>query len=440
MTTIGPGSSNVSRSTSTPSTSPSTSTSSSSESRPTPGDSYQIKSGDTLSAIAKEAYGDASQWPKIAEANPGLVTADGHIKAGDTINIPKAGADGMQSTAHQSNANKVVGNTGNGSNGSAGVPEGDPNLQGDLQNQLQQANQGGPTVKDKVGKGGAGKNYKVTSDVRSSSSKRTYSKGGGWMDEKKDVADEAQDKKKVSADWSANATIASRSATVKDSVWKAGDIDGEGVKLGDTNITAKGEVHALHAQATGSAAIGVDIKKGTIKGDVSGKVEAHLVGAEGKVSTGQYGNNVIHGQTDVSGKAFVGAEASGNVTVNIDPRKGDVKVGAGVDAFAGAKASATVKQTVGVAGHDVGSVGATGEVYAGVGVKAKAEAGFEDGKFKATVELGAALGVGAGVKLNVDVDVVGTAKAARDTAVAAYNGAKNLASSALDKAKSLLPW
>jgi nucleoid-associated protein YgaU len=49
---------------------------------------YTVKAGDTLSRIAKEQYGDASQWEKIQSANADLITDPDKIQVGWTLNIP----------------------------------------------------------------------------------------------------------------------------------------------------------------------------------------------------------------------------------------------------------------------------------------------------------------------------------------------------------------
>ena len=49
---------------------------------------YEIKSGDTLSAIAKQFYGDASQYPKIFEANREVIKDPNKIFVGQKIIIP----------------------------------------------------------------------------------------------------------------------------------------------------------------------------------------------------------------------------------------------------------------------------------------------------------------------------------------------------------------
>jgi nucleoid-associated protein YgaU len=49
---------------------------------------YEIKSGDTLSALAKQFYGDASQYPKIFAANREVIKDPNKIFVGQKITIP----------------------------------------------------------------------------------------------------------------------------------------------------------------------------------------------------------------------------------------------------------------------------------------------------------------------------------------------------------------
>jgi len=49
---------------------------------------YTVKSGDTLSRIAKEFYGDASQWKKIQAANADLIRDPDKIQPGWSLSIP----------------------------------------------------------------------------------------------------------------------------------------------------------------------------------------------------------------------------------------------------------------------------------------------------------------------------------------------------------------
>lgn len=50
---------------------------------------YEIKKGDTLSAIAKRQYGDASKWQTIYNANKDIIKNPDLIHPGQKIKIPK---------------------------------------------------------------------------------------------------------------------------------------------------------------------------------------------------------------------------------------------------------------------------------------------------------------------------------------------------------------
>ncbi|RWR00641.1 peptidoglycan-binding protein [[Pantoea] beijingensis] len=50
---------------------------------------YQVKSGDNLSKIAKEMYGDANQYNKIFEANKPMLSHPDKIYPGQTLRIPQ---------------------------------------------------------------------------------------------------------------------------------------------------------------------------------------------------------------------------------------------------------------------------------------------------------------------------------------------------------------
>ena len=52
------------------------------------GQSYTVQSGDSLSKIAKQFYGDASQWKRIYEANRGTISNPDLIHAGQQLTIP----------------------------------------------------------------------------------------------------------------------------------------------------------------------------------------------------------------------------------------------------------------------------------------------------------------------------------------------------------------
>jgi nucleoid-associated protein YgaU len=50
--------------------------------------SYTVKSGDTLSAIAKREYGDGSEWRRIFEANRDQIDNPDLIHPGQELRIP----------------------------------------------------------------------------------------------------------------------------------------------------------------------------------------------------------------------------------------------------------------------------------------------------------------------------------------------------------------
>jgi LysM repeat protein len=50
---------------------------------------YTVKSGDTLSKIAKYVYGDANKYPQIFEANKDQLKNPDLIKVGQKLKLPK---------------------------------------------------------------------------------------------------------------------------------------------------------------------------------------------------------------------------------------------------------------------------------------------------------------------------------------------------------------
>lgn len=53
---------------------------------------YTVKSGDTLSAIAKAHYGNAMKYPQIFEANKPMLTDPDKIYPGQVLRIPPLGS------------------------------------------------------------------------------------------------------------------------------------------------------------------------------------------------------------------------------------------------------------------------------------------------------------------------------------------------------------
>jgi nucleoid-associated protein YgaU len=56
----------------------------------TTGRTYVVVSGDSLSKIAKRQYGDARKWPRIYEANRGVIKDPDLIYPGQELRIPEA--------------------------------------------------------------------------------------------------------------------------------------------------------------------------------------------------------------------------------------------------------------------------------------------------------------------------------------------------------------
>lgn len=65
-------------------------TSGSSSTAPAAGQTYTVKSGDSLSKIAKHFYGDASKWHRIYDANKDKIKNPDLIHPGQEFTIPGA--------------------------------------------------------------------------------------------------------------------------------------------------------------------------------------------------------------------------------------------------------------------------------------------------------------------------------------------------------------
>ncbi len=204
-------------------------------------------------------------------------------------------------------------------------------------------------------------------------------------------------------------------------------------------VDAKGYDHGYRVMSAYADGKGnITIGKTT---NIEGKIEAGAVLAQGTIEgKAKLGKTGLEATGKAEATVGVTGSASGSVRVDIFSKKPTVKVKAGVEAFAGAKVSAE-----GRVGNDYAGVGAKAEGWAGIGVKAKADIGIEGGKFKAKVELGAALGLGGSLSFSVDVNyqkaidtVVGTGKKAVDNIKAAGTAVYNTGAKALSSAGSAI--
>lgn len=120
----------------------------------------------------------------------------------------------------------------------------------------------------------------------------------------------------------------------------------------------------------------------------SGEVKATLVDANAAAS---YEDGSV--SANARGDAMIGADVAGHLTVANG-------VEAHVNAFAGAQATGSVNADVGGVG-----VGASGALQAGVGVQLDGQATYANGHIVVNGKVGAALGLGASVSANIDIDV-----------------------------------
>lgn len=159
-----------------------------------------------------------------------------------------------------------------------------------------------------------------------------------------------------------------------------------GDEWGDENLGASAEVLSVNAETSGQA--GVSIEDGAY---VQANAEAGAYLAKGEAHwQNDYG-------TSAEGEAYIGAEATAEGQASIGP--GGAKIDAGLEAFAGGKAEVSGSQEIG----DYGSVGAGAEVSYGIGAHANVDGEISADRVGFSVDVGATLGIGAGVNFDVSV-------------------------------------
>lgn len=135
-------------------------------------------------------------------------------------------------------------------------------------------------------------------------------------------------------------------------------------------------------------------------------------GAEANVDAGWKGALDVEGTNykpgaEVQGNAnaFAGAELEGGGDVNVSSDGARGRLGG--EAFAGAKAEVTGKGGVSINENEFARGEGGVNARAGVGVEAKVDVGYQDGRIDYGMNYGAALGVGAGYRYKGSVDAPG---------------------------------
>ncbi|MBK8758241.1 MAG: hypothetical protein IPM08_14305 [Actinomycetales bacterium] len=156
------------------------------------------------------------------------------------------------------------------------------------------------------------------------------------------------------------------------------------------------DVKAIGADASVSGS--VSINDGAVNASVAAGASAYL------------GSASVHGElgpASGSASATAGAEVNADGKLSMGP--GGVAGSAHAEAFVGAKAEVEAGVDLGV-----GEVKGGLQGYAGAGAHFDANAEFKDGKIKASVDMGAAVGLGFGYKVEVSIDTVEIVKGAGD--------------------------
>lgn len=170
--------------------------------------------------------------------------------------------------------------------------------------------------------------------------------------------------------------------------------------VGDERTGASVRVGEATANATGAVRVGA----GTARVDGKAGAELNLVRADATLTTRVGGREL---QLKAEGR--IGAQANANGSIVFDPRRGEVRVGAGGDVFAGARAGVSGSYEIlpGI------RVGGEAEGRAGIGAGASLDAGLRRGTFRFKGSLSATLGLGGKLGGNVEINPGQTIAAAR---------------------------
>ena len=192
-----------------------------------------------------------------------------------------------------------------------------------------------------------------------------------------------------------------------DGIWEESGFDDLEVNVGATLLD--GEKELWDAEAYGHTwgdedGTHLTVEALSTEGSIDGQLGVTQDGlvAVGALSTGAYlakveGKYVNSYGTTAEGKAYVGAEANADAGVSLGTD--GVKAGAGGEVFVGGKAEGSVNQSVGPV-----DVGVGGEISYGLGAHVDADAEISADHVGVDFDIGATLGIGGGIKVDVGFD------------------------------------
>lgn len=129
----------------------------------------------------------------------------------------------------------------------------------------------------------------------------------------------------------------------------------------------------------------------------SGRAEAGALARAEAEAQAELLGGLVAGTADGRAEAGAGAQATARTAVTFNPPEAVVDAKAG--AFAGARAGFKAKGGIAGVGY-----GIEAEVWTGAGAKAEFSGGLDDGKFKFRATLGVAVGIGACVTIDAEID------------------------------------
>ncbi len=154
----------------------------------------------------------------------------------------------------------------------------------------------------------------------------------------------------------------------------------------------------IEAHSEGSFVFDPEAKTLDAEASFGASIHAEIAGS---VSY-EFGDGIA--EVYAEGHASAGAEINGEGSLEVDLKEGSFGLEGSLDAFAGAEAGIEAGLE-----SDLVDVGISGGAYAGIGIHAEGEIGFEDGKFTMEGSFGLALGVGIhfGVDISIDFNEIG---------------------------------